>query len=299
MATAASRPPALHRAGAGPAARQLLLGVLFLAVLALLFWPTLVWMADVFNKADSFYSHGWLIPLASGWLVWQRREMLEHLTVRPSYAGLVLLVPSVLVHVLAHGWGVHLPSALAMVTALWGLIWTLWGRDAVWALRFPLFFLLFMVPLPGILLLAISFKMKLLAAALATHALHLMGLSAVQAGSTIHLPGVSVVVDDACSGLRSLISLIALATLWTALLPSSATRSQKLLMVAASMPIALAANMVRIVILSLVAVIYGPHAAEGFIHYGSGFVVFGVALAALAWLSRAMTRGSSAAGGAS
>ena len=282
-----------------PLARHLLLGVPFLAALILLFWPTLVWMAEVFNKADSFYSHGWLVPLASGWLVWQRRRACDGLPVRPSYGGLLLLAPSILIHVLAHQWGVHLLSALALVTVLWGLVWTLCGRETCWALRFPLAFLLFMVPLPGILLLAISFRMKLLAASLATHALHLMGVAAAQAGSTIQLPGVSVVVDDACSGLRSLISLIALSVLWTAVMPSSAARWKKLTMVAASIPIALAANMVRIVILSLIAVVYGGHAAEGFIHYGSGFVVFGVALAALAWLSRVLLGGAQAEGGAS
>ena len=104
-----------------------------------------------------------------------------------------------------------------MLGVIWGLVWTCWGWRMLWTLRFPMLFLLFMVPLPGVLLISISFKMKMMAATLATHALHLMQIPAEQAGSTINVPGVSVVVDDTCSGLRSLISLIALSP-WIILL---------------------------------------------------------------------------------
>lgn len=278
-----------------PSLRQSLVGLAFIALFVVLFWPTFVWMAERFGTHDSFYSHGWLVPLASGWLIWQRRELLKRIPRRASFWGLALLVPSVLIHLLATWWQVHFVSGFAMAGALWGLIWTCWGWQALWTLRFPLLFLLFMVPLPSILLIAISFKMKLIAAALATSFLKLLGIQALQAGSTIQVPGVSVVVDDTCSGLRSLISLVALATVWTQLLPTTSARWQKLAIVAASAPIALVANWVRIVILVLVSAIYGPALAEGFMHYGSGIVVFGVALLALAWLSRHLVRPSNAA----
>ena len=102
---------------------------------------------------------------------------------------------------------------------------------------------------------------------------------------TCALP-ISVIVDDTCSGLRSLISLITLSTLWCALMPPQSPRWQRLAVVAASMPIALVGNMARILILVMVAAIYGPAAASGFLHYGSGLVVFGIAIIALAWFSR-------------
>jgi len=264
--------------------------VLLLGAFVALFWPTFAWLAERFDAHDSFYSHGWLIPLASAWLIWQRRSVLKVLRSHSSFAGLALLIPSTAAHVLATWWHVHVVSGFAMVGAIGGLVWTLWGWEALWALRFPLFFLLFMVPLPGVLLIATSFHMKLMAASWAAQVLQVLGIPTHQAGSTILVPGVSVVVDDTCSGLRSLISLIALATLWTAFLPPSATRGHKALIVAASIPIALAANMVRILILVLLSAIYGPQIAEGFIHYGSGFVVFGIALAALAMLSTRLVK---------
>ena len=263
----------------------LLVAALFIAV----FWPTFSWMAERFDAADSFYSHGWLIPFASGWLIWQRREALRRVPGAPSFAGAAALAAALALHVVATWWRVGFISGFAMVFTVWALVWTLWGGPVWWRLRFPMLFLLFMVPLPGILLISISFYMKLAAAALATHVIGLMGIPATQAGSTIQVPNVSVIVDDTCSGLRSLISLIALSTLWTAVMPPSARVWHKLVIVAASIPIALAANMVRIVVLVLVASVYGPKAAEGFIHYGSGLVVFGVALLVLAGLSRWLT----------
>ena len=273
-----------------PSPRQLSIGLAFVALFTLVFWPTFVWMAQRFDTHDSFYSHGWLIPLASGWLIWQRRDTLKLCELRGSFLGFALLVPSLLVHTVATWWGLHFVSGFAMLGVLWGLVWTLWGVRTLWVLRFPMLFLLFMVPLPGILLIFISFKMKLFAAMLATHVVHLLGIPAQQAGSTIQVPGVSVIVDDTCSGLRSLISLIALSTLWTSVMPPTSKWWHKVAVVAASIPIALAANMVRIVVLILLSAIYGPQIAEGFLHYGSGVVVFGVALIILAWLSKRLVK---------
>ncbi len=266
--------------------RQHLFALPFLGAWVALFWPTFVWMHARFNAADSFYSHGWLVPAAGAWLVWQQRRYLAQLSIRSSFWGLALLVPSLLVHVVATWWDLHFLSGFAMLGVLTGLVWTVWGWPMVWALRFPLAFLVFMVPLPGVLLIAISFKMKLLAATLATHLVSFIGIPAVQAGSMIHVPGVSVIVDDTCSGLRSLLSLIALSILWTSLMGSAATRWHKLTIVAASIPIALVANMIRILVLVLLSAIYGPQIAESFIHYGSGVVVFGIALLALMWLTQ-------------
>ena len=278
-----------------PSIRQLIVGVLFVTFFALLFWPTFVWLAERFDAQDSFYSHGWLVPVASGWLVWQRRALLKTAELHASFWGLALLVPALLLHIVATWWDVHFVSGFAMVAAVWGLVWTCWGRRALSVLRFPLLFLLFMVPLPGVTLIAISFHMKLFAASLATWILKLVGIPAVQAGSTIQVPGVSVIVDDTCSGLRSLVSLIALSMLWTSLMPPSSKRWHKLTVVAASIPIALAANMTRIIVLVLLSAIYGPQIADSFIHYGSGIVVFGIAVAALAWLSKSLVKPSPAA----
>ena len=271
------------------ASRQRLAILAAFAAFLALFWPTFGWMAERFNAPDSFYSHGWLVPLAGAWLVWQRRPTFSRLTLRPAYGGLLLLVPAVLLHLLAVWSRLHAVSGLMAVAAVAGLVWTCWGREALTALRFPIAFLLFMVPLPGILLIGVSFHLKLAAASLATGALRLVGIHAAQEGSIIRLSQLTMLVDDTCSGLRSLLSLVALTTLWTSWLPAQTERWRKLAVVAAAIPISLAANMVRIMILTVIALVWGRAAAEGFLHYGSGIVVFGIALAALAWLGRLLT----------
>ena len=269
-----------------------LLWIALAIAFVLLFFPTWLWMAERFDAPDSFYSHGWLIPLASGWLIWRQRQDVKRVPQRATLRGLWWLVPCVALHLAATWLRLGFVSGFAMLGTLYGLVWTCWGGTMLWRLKFPLLFLLFMVPLPGVLLIAISFKMKLLAATFATWGLRGLGLAAVQAGSTIQVPGLSVIVDDTCSGLRSLISLIALSTMWIALLGPSSTRLQKLVIVASSIPIALVANMMRIITLVLLAAIYGHGIAEGFIHYGSGVVVFGIALVALAGMSRCLQRPS-------
>ena len=263
--------------------------LLFGLAYGIIFWPAFSWMVERFEAADSFYSHGWLVPFASAWLIWQRRACLKSSAMHASFWGLAVLIPSLALHVLATWWQVHIVSGLAMVTALWGLVWTLCGWRTLWMLRVPLLFLLFMVPLPGVLLIEWSFRLKLLAAWLATHVLHAIGVPALQTGSSIQLPGLSVLVDDTCSGLRSLISLLAMAVLWVASLPQATQRWRKLSIIALSVPIALCANVVRIVLLVMLSVIYGSAAAEDFVHYGSGIVVFGLSLIGLVWLTRWLT----------
>jgi len=266
----------------------LILGVCVVVV----FWPTFCWMAERFDAHDSFYSHGWLIPVASAWLIWQRKATLARVPIAPSFGGLPLLITSLSIHLVANWLHIGFLSGFALLGVVMGLVWTWWGRPMLRALWFPLAFLVFMVPLPGVLLIAISFKMKLMAASLATQCLHLFHIPAVQAGSMIQVAGLSILVDDTCSGLRSLISLIALAVLWTSLMPPSSGHWQKLTVVAASVPIALATNMVRIIVLVLLSAIYGPQIAESFIHYGSGIVVFGLALVLLTWLTRVLQQWS-------
>ena len=264
--------------------------VSFAVLLVVFFWPTFLWMAERFDASDSFYSHGWLVPAASGWLIWQRRKPLAQIPWAPTFQGLWLFVPSLLMAGVSTWLQIGFVSGFAMLGTIAGLIWTSGGAALLKALRFPLFFLVFMVPLPGIFLIHVSFQMKLMAAQMATLLVNGIGIPATQAGSSISIQGTQIMVDDTCSGLRSLISLLALATFWTALMPATARAVQRAVIVAASVPIALLGNMARIFFLILLSTIYGHKAAEGFLHYGSGFVVFGVAVLALTAITRVVQR---------
>ncbi|MFW6119015.1 MAG: exosortase C-terminal domain/associated protein EpsI [Planctomycetota bacterium] len=250
---------------------------LFLGLLALLlaaaFWWTFRWMAIRWDQANSYYSHGWLVPFISAYLVWRRRKELSDCPVRPSLWGPVLLLPALLVHVLASAWQVGFLSGFALLGVLGGLVLSLWGRAALRLLAFPIVFLGFMVPVPVLLVENVSFTMKILAARCATAFVELIGIPAVREGSYVRMETGTVVVDDVCSGLKYLIALTAFGALYAHI--SSVGKLQKAALFALSIPIAFVANVVRVILMLLVASQWGPSAVEAwYFHDFFGFALF-------------------------
>jgi len=160
-----------------------------------------------------------------------------------------------------------------LIGVLAGLVLLLWGGRALRRLWFPIALLAFMVPLPEALIENVSFKLKLMAAGTAAGALELLGLAAVREGSYIRIPAGTVIVDDVCSGLRYLISLLAFAAIYAYLSPLK--RRGRLLLLAGSVPLALGANVIRIVLMTLVAERWGVAASQTEpLHTGLGLAVF-------------------------
>lgn len=252
---------------------------------AVLYWPTFVWMAQRFLEPGTSYSHGFLVPVVSGYLVWQRRQALSALPYVPSRWALPGLIGSVVLHVLATWWQVHFLSGFSLIGAVWSVTAYLWGARVARAVAFPVLFFLFMVPLPSVWLIHASFRLKLIAAELATTIVGWMGVPAVREGSAVQLPNCRIIVDDTCSGLRSLIALIALAAVLTQWL-SIRTPIRRAVLIAAAVPIAVAANWLRVTAALLVGFAYGAQAAGGRFHDLSGIGVFLVALAGLAAVAR-------------
>ena len=140
-------------------------------------------------------------------------------------------------------------------------------------------FLIFMIPVPMVVISNISFKMKLLAARIAALMLNNMGLAAIQEGSIIKMRYTQVVVDDVCSGLRSLISLGALGSIFAYWMDGAMWR--RVLLFLSTIPIAIATNVARIIFLASVSEIWGSEYADGFVHDASGFMVFALAFVLL------------------
>jgi exosortase len=166
------------------------------------------------------------------------------------------------------------------------LVLYLFGKKVNHQLLFPLAFLVFMIPLPNVIIIGLSFKMKMLASQVSTNIINQMGISAVRDGSTIYLPNGKLMVGDPCSGLRSLISLLALGALFTQFIQSSNLKKNILFLSAA--PIALASNALRIIALLWVTYVYGEQAALGFFHDFTGMMVFVVAFLGLFLVTKAL-----------
>lgn len=242
--------------------------ILFIASYA----PAFISLAQKFLAVDSYYSHGFIVPLVSAYLIWRKRKKLKTLPIVSSPTGLVVLIAGLLLHIISSLLKISFGSYLSIIIVLKGLLLYLFGAKINRQLLFPLSFLIFMLPLPSVIIIAVSFKMKLIAAQIATLAVNLLGIPTTRDGSTIYLPGSFLLVGDPCSGLRSLISLLALGAVFTQFI--SGGLSRKIALFLSSIPLALISNVLRIILLLLVTHIYGKNVALGFFHDLSGMLVF-------------------------
>jgi len=237
---------------------------------------------------DDNASHGFLVPLVSAYLVWTRRKKLAVAPVSSCPAGLWILVFAMLL--LLGGW---LASELfiqrfSLVLALCGctLFWL--GRDVFSLLSLPILFLTFMIPIPNIVYDAVALPLKLLVSQMSVGILHALGIVVLREGNVIMFPNITLEVVDACSGLRSLTSLLALGVAYSLIFIRST--GQRLILIAATLPIAIFTNVLRVVGTGLLARHIGAQAASGFFHEFTGIATFVFALLLFAGVHHLLRR---------
>lgn len=250
-------------------------GLLLTAVLLFLYAPVLkllVW--QWYNDAD--YSHGFLVPVLSAYLIWARRDKLRQISRKPSAWGMVIVLFSLGVLFLG-SLGAELSLArLSFIGCICGLIVYFAGAKMLRAMAFPIGFLLFAVPMPVLIYNEIVFPLQFIASKFATRTLEILNLFPImREGNVLILPGMRLEVVEACSGIRSLISLLALAAGYGYVVERSV--AVRWFMVLAMVPLAIVSNGMRIMITAIMAHYIGPEAAEGFMHEFSGWVIFVVA----------------------
>lgn len=242
------------------------------------YFPMFSWMFARFSEHGSYYAHGYLIPLISMYLIWIKWKELKKISLTSSFSGLILIIIGLFFYVFG---GIILKigfiSGISFVIVFLGLLLYLFGNKISRALLFPVLFLLFMVPVPQVLLIAITFQMKMMAAKLAVFILSFLKISIYRAGSLIYLPNGILKVEDECSGISSLISLITLSLFFAYI--AEKNNFKRLSLIFFSIPIALVANVCRILFLILASYIYGVEvAANGFLHYMAGITLWLTAL---------------------
>ncbi|RME48724.1 MAG: exosortase [Deltaproteobacteria bacterium] len=253
---------------------------------ALLYLPLLPELVgDWWN--DPNYSHGFLIPIVSGYLCWERRDTLRRLPLGSDRGGLLLLLVGLFLFLAGVVAAEEFTQRFSLIVVLAGVIRYNLGREVFRAVRFPLAYLSFMIPLPYLLYDQIAFPLKLFAARCATLSLHLLGIPVFREGNIIELSAMRLEVADACSGIRSLISLFALSVIYAYL--SQPKTWQRIVLVAATIPIAIVANGARVSGTGIIAEYAGIEAAEGFFHAFSGWLIFLIATLLLVGLGRLLT----------
>lgn len=229
---------------------------------------------------DANYSHGFLVPIFCLYLVWRQRAYLQRLPVRGSLVGLAVILVGIGILLAGDLGADNFLMRSSLIVVLAGLVLFLLGRRIFRGLLFPLAFLFFMVPLPGVIFYAITFPLQSLAARQAAWMLEWLGIPVLLDGNVIHLAQLTLGVTEACSGIRSLIALFAAAVAGAYLLLPVGW--PMFVFVASTLPITIFANAARVVLTGLIGQQFGVEYATGFFHEFAGLVIYAFAFVCLA-----------------
>ena len=257
---------------------KLLSIVIFILVFGFLYWKTLYGMVMDWY-VDENYSHGFLIPLISGYLLWQRKDVIKNVTLSPSNTGLPIVLMGLAVYLVGNVAGESFTMRISMLVVLMGTILFGYGITFFKTVSFPFFYLIFMIPLPYIFYDSIAFPLKLLVSKYSVGFLKIIGIPVLREGNVIQLVNTTLEVADACSGIRSIISLLALSMALAYFTQRGWIK--KWILVVLAIPIAIFANSIRVIGTGILADRYGAGVAEGFFHEFAGLVIFGVAMVML------------------
>ena len=255
-------------------------GAIALALLAAAaFWPSLRWLVERWREPEGYYSHGPLVPLAALWIAWREREQLRATPRLGSWRGLALLLPALAIGTLAALLRFDSPAALALIALLLpALVLLFEGGARLRRLALPLAFLLFAWPLPSIAVVGTIDLLKRIVVPSSTALVNLFGAGVAARGSWLLLPdGGKLLIDDECSGLKSALALVALGAFMAATARGLSKRGRLVLLLLA-LPVALAANIVRVALLAAVGA-YGGAERAGSLHDPSTWGVYLVAIA--------------------
>ncbi|MBZ5650614.1 MAG: exosortase/archaeosortase family protein [Acidobacteriia bacterium] len=257
-------------------------GVILFLLAAWLYAPFALGLASQWWH-DPNYTHGFFVPVFSLFLLWERRAKLAALRRQPAWSGLVILLLALLALVLStidSGFFLYRISCLLFIT---GLVVFMAGWKHLATISFPLAFLILMIP-SSTLLGQITLPLQIVASKTASFLLMLVGIPAVREGNIILLPTAQLEVAEACSGIRSLFSLITLTVIYGYL--AEAKISVRVLLVLIAVPISVLANALRIAITGVVVESWGIEGVQGTLHLLSGWLIFAGSLALVFLLHR-------------
>jgi exosortase len=221
---------------------------------------------------DENYSHGFLIIPIALFFLWERRAKLKEVEIKPNSLGLIVVLGSMVI-LLAGILGSELfLTRISMLGTIAGAVLFLYGWNYLKILMLPICFLILMIPIPAIIFNQIAFPLQLLASRFGEMALTVWQIPVLREGNVINLANTSLEVAEACSGIRSLISLLTLGIVYGYFTDSRIW--VRIILAIGTIPIAIAANGIRVAGTGIAAHYYGPEAAQGFFHTFSGWLIF-------------------------
>ena len=266
--------PASSEASSGQRGLWWQLGVVAV-FLGWLYWAILSHLVAQWAN-DPNFSHGFFVPLLSLFVLWGDRTRLSTLSLKPSWTGLLLLGAGLCVLIVGVLGAELFLSRFSLLLVIAALVVLFAGWEYFRVVLFPWAFLILMIPIPAIIFNQITFPLQLLASTAASAILPLFGVPVLREGNIILLPQMALEVAEACSGIRSLLSLVTLAIIYGYLMETRIWI--RVLLACAAIPIAVAANSLRIVGTGLLIQYWDPAKAEGFFHTFSGWLIFVISL---------------------
>jgi exosortase B len=264
-------------AGAGPdMSARIAMGAL-LAGFLLLMVPTIMDLAKQVWQSDE-QGHGPIIGAVSLWLMWRSRQRVIDAPYQPAnITGGILFLAGILMYALGRSQQIIQGEVVGIWAAGIALVLLLRGVQALRVWAFPFFFLVFLVPLPGVLVQTLTIPLKTAVSYVAESIMHWAGYPVGRSGVILTVGQYQLLVADACAGLNSIFTLEALGLLYANLMGYT-SKLRNVLLAILVLPIAFMANIVRVLILILVTYYFGDEAGQGFVHTFAGMVLFGVGL---------------------
>jgi len=225
---------------------------------------------------DPNYGHGFFIPVFAGYVLWRVRDRWRAVPARPSNFGVAVMLFAVGLRILGMLGAEMFMARLSLVILISGIVLFLSGREALRSVAFPIGYLLFMIPLPAIVYYQLTLPLQLWASRLGATGLVAVGIHTVRQGNLLFLPNCTLNVVEACSGIRSLLSLLAAAVAYGYLAEQSTWK--RAVLAIASIPIAIATNGLRLVATGVLSYFFGPSVDSGVVHVALGLVFFALAV---------------------
>jgi exosortase len=258
----------------------------FGALLVICYAPILTALVKNWND-DADMGHGFFVPIIAAYIAWLKRDEISNLTARPNWWGLVIVIyGGFQLYIATLGAELFL-ARTSFIISIIGMVLLLGGRQYLRVFAFPLFLLFFMVPIPAIIYNRITFPLQIYASEAADSVLGLMGYAVLREGNILELPSQRLSVVEACSGIRSLLSLSFLSLVYGYFFEKKTW--VRVVLFLSTIPIAMIANAARVTLTGILSEIK-PELAEGFFHEFSGWVIFMIALAIMVGLHQLVIR---------
>lgn len=255
--------------------------IIFISIIVTFYYNTIRWLIESWIN-NPYYSHGFFVPIISGFIIWNMRKELSNIEKLKSNTGLILFISGIILQNISTLYSIRVLSGLSLIVTIFGVIFYLYGWKIANKIKFPILFLLLMIPIPFIDLVAPPIQN--ISAIGASFIASLLGVSVQRDGLLLNIPSGIFEVALECSGLKSIISLLMISIIYAHIIDKRTI--VKYIVVLSAIPLAIIGNILRIALMLVIANTYGNDIAINYFHDLSGFLLFGVALMGLFLIGR-------------